>query len=269
MSRFRHLVLALIALVLALPGAAVADPAEPMAGGLTPFYGGDLQAGVAPAATQLFTPMAASAPAPAMAADDRSRALDCMSWAIAYEAAGQPIAGQQAVGQVILNRLRHPNRPKTVCGVVFEGAQRHTGCQFTFACDGSLGRRLSSETMLVARTVAEQVLTGAAPDQVGGATHYHANYVLPNWAADGRRVATIGAHIFYAMPGDAALAPVPPVTSGEPDMSAAVPAPITRAARRTARRGARARLVPPVLPVAAAPAHSLFRPWGLPLGTQP
>ncbi len=246
----------------------------------TGFYGSEDRATVAPAANALFSPVISSpgGTAPVLN-EDRNRALDCMSWAIAYEAAGQPIAGQQAVGQVILNRLHHPNRPKTVCGVVFQGAERHTGCQFTFACDGSLARRLSSQTMLVARTVAEQVLDGAAPDHVGGATHYHADYVLPAWAATGRRVAQIGAHIFYAMPGDGMLAAAPVATIGEPDMAGAAPAVAlsrygqpasgisARAGRRAGRRSARAALIP----VAAAPAatHSLFRPWGLPVGAQP
>ena len=261
------LVFSLILALAALPVPVLADPLDPggAPGALTPFYGGEPRPAIAPAATQLFTPMT-TAVAP-VGGEDHARALDCMSWAIAYEAAGQPIAGQQAVGQVILNRLHHPRRPKTVCGVVFEGAARRTGCQFTFVCDGSFGRRLSSETMLVARTVAEQVLSGAAPDQVGGATHYHANHVLPTWAADGRRVAQIGAHIFYAMPGDAALAPAPVATAGEPDMSAAVPAPRPPRLRRAARQAAaRARLVPAV--AAPAPGHAMFRPWGLPLGTQ-
>jgi hypothetical protein len=190
---------------------------------------------------------------------------------IIEEAAGQPIAGQQAVGQVILNRLHRPSRPKTVCGVVFEGAQRRTGCQFTFACDGSLSRQLSLQTLLVARTVAEQVLNGTAPDHVGGATHYHADYVLPSWAATGRRVTQIGAHIFYAMPGDTALAPNPVATVGEPDMTSAVYTPAVRAYSQGAR-GARRRASRAVLmPRASAPvaAHALFQPWGLPVATQP
>jgi spore germination cell wall hydrolase CwlJ-like protein len=125
-----------------------------------------------------------------------------MSMAIAYEAAGQPVAGQEAVGQVILNRLRDPRFPKTVCGVVYQGSERMTGCQFTFTCDGSFRRRLADTTLVTARSIAETVMNGAAPDRVAGATHYHADYVLPYWAASGLRVARIGAHIFYRMPGN-------------------------------------------------------------------
>jgi len=107
--------------------------------------------------------------------------------------------------------------PKSVCGVVFDGAARVTGCQFTFTCDGSIRRRLSDPTMITARIVAEQVLAGAAPDRVGGATNYHADYVLPYWALTGTPVAKIGAHIFYRMPGDGArLTPAVALSMPEP-----------------------------------------------------
>ncbi|WP_353229051.1 cell wall hydrolase [Novosphingobium sp.] len=230
--------------------------------GLTAYYGADMQATVAPAATPLFTPAAPIAPIAPLLTDDRSRALDCMSWAIAYEAAGQPIAGQEAVGQVILNRVRNPHRPKTVCGVVFEGSERRTGCQFTFACDGSLHRHLTADTMLIARNAAQAVLGGAAPDHVGGATHYHADYVLPVWAATGRRVTQIGAHIFYNMPGDTAQLAAPLATVGESYVAAATPQIDMRPAHRAGRRARNAVIMP--RSVAPAPtAHSLFQPWGL------
>ncbi len=166
--------------------------------------------------------------------DDRGRALDCMSMAIAYEAAGQPVAGQEAVGQVILNRLRAARFPKTVCGVVFQGSERVTGCQFTFTCDGSFRRRLADTTLITARSIAATVLDGVAPDRVAGATHYHADYVLPYWAASGQRVARIGAHIFYRMPGDAL--------------------------RAGHGRVSRLALIAPAAP------HAMFAPWGLPVG---
>jgi spore germination cell wall hydrolase CwlJ-like protein len=71
---------------------------------------------------------------------DRARSIECLTAAIYYEAATEPLDGQRAVAQVVLNRVRHPAYPSTVCGVVFEGARRITGCQFTFTCDGSLRR---------------------------------------------------------------------------------------------------------------------------------
>src|SRR5581483_7016511 len=76
----------------------------------------------------------------AAGAEDRQRALTCLTQAVYYEAGFQPLAGEEAVAQVVLNRLRHPAFPKTVCGVVYDGSQRPTGCQFTFTCDGSLAK---------------------------------------------------------------------------------------------------------------------------------
>ncbi len=139
----------------------------------------------------------------AAAGDNRERALRCMTYAIAYEAGREPLAGQQAVGEVILNRMRHPAYPKSVCGVVFQGSARRTGCQFTFTCDGALRRPLPAQIMANAREVARGVLDGEAAAQIGGATHYHANYVAPYWAPTLLRVAQIGAHIFYRAPGSA------------------------------------------------------------------
>jgi hypothetical protein len=189
--------------------------------------------------------------------DDRGRALDCMSMAIAYEAAGQPVEGQQAVGQVILNRMRDPRFPKTVCGVVFQGSTRVTGCQFTFTCDGSFRRRRTDTTMLVARGIAQTVLNGNAPDRVAGATHYHADYVLPYWAASGMAVARIGAHIFYRMPGDRLRGmAAATLTRAEPEMPAL---------RTFSRHQHMSRLGPELAQAAPVAAHALFSPWGLPV----
>lgn len=254
---------AVIAAVVAMPASAEPIDAPSSNIGLTAFYGSDPQATVTPATTPMFTQ---AAPIPRLSSDNHSRALDCMSWAIAYEAAGQPIVGQEAVGQVILNRVRHPHRPKTVCGVVFEGSERRTGCQFTFACDGSIHRRLSAYTLTTARNVAQSVLDGAVPDHVGGATHYHANYVLPLWAATGRRVTQIGAHIFYAMPGDTAKAPMPISTVGEPGMTADIPLPLAHSLARPGRRTRFARQTTPATTQVAA--RSMFQPWGLPVSGQ-
>jgi spore germination cell wall hydrolase CwlJ-like protein len=189
--------------------------------------------------------------------DDRGRALDCMSMAIAYEAAGQPVEGQEAVGQVILNRMRDPRFPKTVCGVVFQGSERVTGCQFTFTCDGSFRRRLTDTTLITARSIAETVLSGVAPDRVAGATHYHADYVLPYWASSGQRVARIGAHIFYRMPGDVLrAAAAATLTRAEPEMLA-----LQRLSghRHWSKQGIALAQAAPVAP------HSMFAPWGLPV----
>jgi spore germination cell wall hydrolase CwlJ-like protein len=124
-------------------------------------------------------------------------ALDCMTAAIYYEAANEPITGQRAVAQVVLNRVRHPAYPNTVCGVVFQGSERATGCQFTFTCDGSLARRPSLSLWNRARTIAAASLGGFVETSVGHATHYHASYVLPYWAPKLTKLTSIGSHIFY------------------------------------------------------------------------
>lgn len=193
---------------------------------------------------------------PLLAVADQARALDCMTAAIAYEAGYEPLAGREAVGQVILNRVREPRFPKTVCGVVFEGSERRTGCQFTFTCDGSMLRRLRADVLVGARAAAVSVLGGIAPDHVRGATHYHANYVNPYWAATGQMTAQIGAHLFYRMPADAARIAFGPVaTRGESGLAPNVLAsPLRTAGRGQLRAGAGA--------PSATPSR-MFAPWGL------
>ncbi|MGQ0588902.1 MAG: cell wall hydrolase [Sphingosinicella sp.] len=132
---------------------------------------------------------------------ERARALDCLTAAIYYEAATEPTEGQRAVAQVVLNRVRHPAYPASVCGVVFEGARRSTGCQFSFSCDGSLRRAPMAPFWQRARAVAEAALGGYVHAPAGWATHYHANYVVPYWASSLVKTATVGAHIFYRWRG--------------------------------------------------------------------
>ncbi|MEW6537159.1 MAG: cell wall hydrolase [Pseudomonadota bacterium] len=134
-------------------------------------------------------------------AQDRRRALRCLTQAVYYEAALEPENGQAGVAQVVLNRVRDPNYANTVCGVVFEGAERVTGCQFSFTCDGSLGQTPVGWAWERARKVAEHALNGAVAQEVGTATHYHADYVHPWWAPTVAKVTQIGAHIFYRWKG--------------------------------------------------------------------
>lgn len=131
----------------------------------------------------------------------RTRAIDCLTAAIYYEAANESSAGQRAVAQVVLNRTRHPAYPSTVCGVVYQGSDRLTGCQFTFTCDGSLMRKPSDAGWRRAQAVANSALSGAVYEGVGFSTNYHADYVVPYWSSTLDRVAKIGAHIFYQMKG--------------------------------------------------------------------
>ncbi|WP_309628800.1 cell wall hydrolase [Brevundimonas sp.] len=132
---------------------------------------------------------------------DRARALRCLTQGVYYEAALESTEGQEAVAQVILNRVRDPNYPNTVCGVVFEGAERTTGCQFSFTCDGALSQAPVGWAWNRARTVAERALSGYVATRVGTATHYHADYVHPWWAPTLGKITQIGAHIFYRWKG--------------------------------------------------------------------
>ena len=128
-------------------------------------------------------------------------ALTCLTQAVYYEAANEPMMGRRAVAQVVLNRMRHPAYPKSVCGVVYQGWERVTGCQFSFTCDGALLRRPSAATWNQAQAVARAALSGYVEPSVGTATFYHADYVLPKWAFTLNKIQQIGAHIFYRFPG--------------------------------------------------------------------
>ena len=134
---------------------------------------------------------------------DRTRALECLTAAIYYEAASEPDQGQRAVAQVVLNRVAHPSFPNTVCGVVYQGSERSTGCQFSFTCDGSLMRVPSKFFWERARGVAAQALSGYVESSVGLATHYHTNAVHPYWAPSLHFITSIGAHRFYSLMGRA------------------------------------------------------------------
>ncbi|HEX8839742.1 MAG TPA: cell wall hydrolase, partial [Sphingomicrobium sp.] len=131
----------------------------------------------------------------------RSQALTCLASAVYYEAGNQDADGQRAVAQVVLNRVRHPAFPGTVCGVVYQGSTRPTGCQFTFTCDNSLERRPGGDGWRQATQVAEAALSGSVYAPVGWATHYHADYVVPVWASTMAKNAVIGAHLFYRWAG--------------------------------------------------------------------
>lgn len=132
---------------------------------------------------------------------DKARALKCMTQAIYYEAASESQAGQKAVAQVVLNRVAHSAWPNSVCGVVFEGSNRRTGCQFSFTCDGSLRRKPGKNSWARAQSNAARALAGEVYKPVGLATHYHTNWVNPYWAPSLDHIGTIGAHRFYKLRG--------------------------------------------------------------------
>ena len=130
---------------------------------------------------------------------DPVRDLDCLTQAVYFEARGETPRGQQAVAQVVLNRVKHPAFPKTVCAVVFQGAARSTGCQFSFACDGSMRRGREAGAWDRARHVAARALAGAVLPDVGKATHFHTTGVAPAWGPSMLRVAQVGLHVFYRL----------------------------------------------------------------------
>lgn len=132
--------------------------------------------------------------------EDRRLALQCLATAVLYEA-GDDTVGQAAVAQVVLNRVRHPAFPGTICGVVYQGAQRSTGCQFTFTCDGSLRRAMSEAAWRRAREVADRALSGHVDESVGLATHYHTDWVYPYWSPALTKLARVGTHLFFGWPG--------------------------------------------------------------------
>ncbi len=137
-------------------------------------------------------------------ATDTLRASLCLTAAIYYEAANEPDEGQRAVAQVVLNRVRHPAWPDTVCDVVYQGTERPgTLCQFTFGCDGALARAPSLSGWVRARRVAQAALAGYVHAPAGLATNYHTLAVAPSWGKTLTPVGIYGAHIFYRLPGGA------------------------------------------------------------------
>jgi spore germination cell wall hydrolase CwlJ-like protein len=132
---------------------------------------------------------------------DRRAALTCLTQAVYYEAGYEPLQGAQAVAQVVLNRVRHPIFPNTVCGVVYQGVGLKTGCQFSFVCDGALNRTPAPAAWDRARQVADRALNGFVMSAVGEATHYHTDQILPWWAPTVSKVANIGTQIFYRWRG--------------------------------------------------------------------
>jgi hypothetical protein len=193
-----------VTLMLVLAMAVLAlDPAQ--LANLATSYWDALAPAAAPAAVS-----ALSAPPPfyltGVSPAERERAVRCLTDAIYYEAGDQPEEGQRAVAQVVLNRVRDPHFPKTVCGVVYEGWQRRTGCQFSFTCDGSIRRRHEVPALWDRlRPLAEQALGGYVVPEVGTATHYYADYVRPNWLSSVAQVTQIGAHVFCSWKGRAGL----------------------------------------------------------------
>jgi spore germination cell wall hydrolase CwlJ-like protein len=147
---------------------------------------------------------ASAAVSPVRALGDRARRLEqerrCLAVGIYFEARGETNSGQVAVADVIMNRVASKDYPNTICGVVFQGSYRQTGCQFSFTCDGESDRPRDLKPWRKAQHVANMVTMRADRERqlAENVLHYHADYVEPVWAARLYRVAKIGRHIFYS-----------------------------------------------------------------------
>lgn len=139
-------------------------------------------------------------PASLRVASKNSREQNCLAQAIYYEARGESRQGQMAVAEVVSNRARSGIYPSTVCGVVYQGSERSTGCQFSFTCDGSLNSRPRGAAWREANALSAEVLMGLVRPVTNRATHYHTASVDPYWSANLVETARIGAHVFYRLP---------------------------------------------------------------------
>jgi hypothetical protein len=187
---------------MSFPGSAFYYMADPAGAALVALPTADpLSSGAAEAGRELGALIDVGSPAKpfysAAVGLTHARAQECLAQAVWYEAASESEAGQRAVAQVVLNRVAHSSWPSSVCGVVYQGSERSTGCQFTFTCDGSLARRPSGLSWARAQRVATDALAGSVYAPVGHATHYHTLWVNPYWAKTLDHIGTIGAHRFY------------------------------------------------------------------------
>jgi hypothetical protein len=128
-----------------------------------------------------------------------AKAEKCLADAIYFEARGEPFKGQQAVAQVVMNRVFSGYYPNDVCGVVYQNAGRHLACQFTFACEGKDLNKVDEPDMWEqAKSIAKDMLDGKIwLAEVGHATHYHAYWVHPSWVHEMTKLYKLGVHTFY------------------------------------------------------------------------
>jgi spore germination cell wall hydrolase CwlJ-like protein len=128
----------------------------------------------------------------------RAKSEKCLANAVYFESRGEPVRGQIAVAQVVMNRVFTPYYPKTVCDVVYQNAHRHNSCQFTFACDGIPDVVTEPDAWQRAKRIAADMLDGKLwMPEVAKATHYHAYWVRPSWTGEMRRILKLGVHSFY------------------------------------------------------------------------
>ena len=124
---------------------------------------------------------------------------NCLAKAVYFEARSESELGQLAVAKVVLNRVKDPNYPKTICGVVYQGSDHRNSCQFSFACDGVADEVKNKAAWDRSKMIAQKAIDGDQTIRViGAATNYHADYVKPKWSRNMKRLIKIGRHIFYS-----------------------------------------------------------------------
>jgi hypothetical protein len=189
------------------------------------------------------------------------RSLECLSQAVYYEARSQSDEGQRAVAQVVLNRVRHPAFPNSVCGVVYQGSGRSTGCQFTFTCDGSMNAGVEPYAWERARRIAAAALGGSVYRPVGLATNYHTTAIHPYWAPSLVPQAIVGAHIFYRRPGSGTVEAFSQAPADD-EFDIAAPQ-LHYAVARTSMRSTRTRYAPaPQMEIPVVERPVLYRTLG-------
>ena len=122
--------------------------------------------------------------------------LECLAKTIYFEARGESEKGQRAVAAVVLNRVKSPQFPNTICEVVHQGGTDGRDCQFSWWCDGRGDEPKDVNAWIRAATIAREMIHGA-PDPTNGALYFHTTSVSPAWRTQLRRLATIGAHVYY------------------------------------------------------------------------
>jgi hypothetical protein len=169
----------------------------------------------------------------------RAKAEKCVADAVYFEARGEPLRGQMAVAQVVMNRVFSGRYPNDVCGVVYQNAQRRLSCQFTFACEGKDLSRIDEPDMWEqAKRIAKDVLDGKFwLTEVGHATHYHAYWVHPSWVSEMAKLYKLGVHTFYRPRawGDGSDAPI---WANAPEGSKSLSAPTAKRPETSATREA-------------------------------
>ena len=175
---------------------------------------------VTPTPAALVAPVIHPAPPVTAAVAHGQGALDCLTDAVYYEARGEGERGQAAVAQVVLNRVRRAGFPKSVCGVVFQGAAEHA-CQFSFACDGAMRQGREQAAWRRAHVIAERALDGFVMEEVGDATNFHVAHLGSIWGSGLVKVAQVGAHVFYKLTGHGTFVARSSARPGGPDDQAA------------------------------------------------